>query len=165
MTKYGNFIRDKVYSSMVYPLGAKLEEPPGSGKVYKFVKYNDGDGDVTAVAGRLVVGLDSAFPAGEVTMDYSSSTVPAIGARPEGFLQAAPAHGQYCWSQVHGDNDESMLTDGSVAQGDRLMKHATTDGGVDTHDDTSALVVGVAKEADTGTALTAGQAEILIETL
>lgn len=160
---YGNWIRDKIYTTQDFPLGAKVEDQ--AGRVFKYVKYNDGDGDVDGVAGQLVVGLDSAFADNEVTMDYSSTTVPAVPAEPAGFLQAALTHGTYGWVQTWGDNMVAMLTDGSVAQGERLMKHATTDGGVDTHDDTSAIVVAIAKEADTGTALAAGQAKIVLESV
>lgn len=160
---YGNWIRTKIDTSQKHPLGSKVEDQDG--RVFKYVKYNSGDGDVDGVAGQLVVGLDSAFPDNEVTMDYSSATIPAVGATPEGFLQAALTHETFGWVQTYGDNMESMLTDNGINQGDRLMKHATTDGGVDTHDDTAAIVVGVAREADTGTALTAGQAKILLESV
>lgn len=161
--KYGNIDRTRIYTRQVFPLGAKVEDQLG--RVYKFIKYNDGDGDVVGVAGQLVVGLDSAFPFEECTMDYSSSTVPAIAAKPVGALQAALTNGTFGWVQTWGPNRIAALTDGGVAQGERLMKHATTDGGLDTHDDTAAIVVGIALEADTGTALAAGELEYRLEGL
>jgi len=160
---YGNWIRDKIYTTQEFPLGAKVEDQDG--RVFKFVKYYAGTDVVVGVAGRLAIALDSAYEDNAVTMDYSGAGLTAIPAKPEGFLQAAFTDLTFGWVQTFGDNMESMLTDGSVAQGERLMKHATTDGGIDTHDDTSAIVVAVAKEADTGTALTAGQAKILLETV
>ena len=162
MGDYGNYNLDKIYTTQDFPLGAKVEDQ--CGRVFKFIKYNDGDGDVAGVAGYLAVGLDTAYPPDECTCDYDSSTVPALAAAIKGFLQAALTNGAFGWAQVYGPNRQTMVTDGSVAQGERLMKHATTDGGVDTHDDSSAQVVAVALEADTGTSLTAGQAFITIET-
>lgn len=161
MTMYGNWDRTKIYTSQEFPLGAKV--PDQQGRVFKFVKYNDGDGDVDGVAGQLVIGLDSAYPQEECTMDYDSSTVTRVAAKPVGFLQAALTHGTFGWVQTWGKNKIAALTDGDVAQGERLMKHATTDGGIDTHDDTSAIVVGIALEADTGTALAADQMDIRLE--
>ena len=122
-----------------------------------------GDSEVHGVAGQLVVGLDSAYPQEECTMDYDSSTVPAIAAKPVGFLQAALTNGTFGWVQTWGKNKVAALTDGGVSQGERLMKHATTDGGLDTHDDTAAIVVGIALEDDTGTALGVGEMDIRLE--
>lgn len=158
--KYGNFIRDKIYSSQEYPLGAIHDDE--CGHKFKFVKYYAGTDTINGVAGQLAIALDSAYPEHSVTMDYSGAGLTVIGSKPEGFLQAALTDLTYGWLQVEGPNLESMLTDNGVAQNDRLMKHATTDGGVDTHDDTSAVQVAVAKETDTGTALTAGQATITL---
>lgn len=162
MGDYGNYDLDRIYTKQTHPLGCKVEDQ--AGRVFQYVKYNDGDGDVDAVAGQLGVGLDSAFPAHELTMDYDSATVPAMAASVGGFFQAALTHGTFGWVQVHGPNRIAALTDGGVAQGERLMKHATTDGGIDTHDDTAAKVLGVALEDDTGTALGVGEMFITIET-
>ena len=113
--------------------------------------------------GRLVIGLDSASPFWEVTMDYSSSTIAAIANRQMGFLQAALTNGTYGWMQTKGPNMESMLTDGSVTQGQLLMKHATTDGAVDSHTG-DVPILAVALEDDDGSSLlTAGKADIMIE--
>lgn len=161
MGDYGNYDLDKIYADQEFPLGAKVEDQLG--RVFKFIKYNDGDGTVTPTAGYLAIALDSAYPPHEATCDYDSSTIAAIANLIEGFVQAALTDGSYGWVQVWGPNRQSILTDGDVAQGELLMKHATTDGGVDTHDNTAQKVVGVALEADTSTALTAGQAFITIE--
>ena len=161
MGDYGNYDLDRIYTKQTHPLGAKVEDQ--AGRVYKFVKYNDGDNDVDGVAGYLAVGLDSAYPAHECTCDFASSTVPAMTDLIEGFLQAALTNGTYGWAQVWGPNRKPLLTDGNVAQGNDLMRHSTN-GSVIVHDNTASKVVGVALEADTDTALTAGQAFITIET-
>jgi len=162
MGDYGNYDLDKIYADQEFPLGAKVEDQ--AKRVFKFVKYNDGDGDVDGVAGYLSIGLDSAYPSHEATCDYNSATVAGIPNLIEGFLQAALTLATFGWAQVWGPNRQSILTDGDVAQGELLMKHASTDGGVDSHDNTAQKVVAVALEDDTSTALTAGQAFITIET-
>ena len=162
MGDYGNYDLDKIYTTREFPLGAKVED---NDCVYKFVKYNAGDGPVVGVAGRLVIALDSAYPNHEVTMDYSTATITGIPNLPEGFLQAALTDGTYGWAQTWGANRKDMLTDGGVTQGQLLMKHATTDGAVDSHDDTAQKVVAVAKEADDASSLMQeGTAFITIET-
>lgn len=156
-----NILRTKIYTSQRFELGAEARD--AMGRKFRFIKYNDGDGDVDAVAGRLGVGLDSAFPAWEVTMDYDSSTVPAQANRQMGFFQAAFTNGTFGWMQTKGPNAESMLTDGGVTQGQLLMKHATTDGAVDSHTG-DVPILAVALEADDASSLlTAGKADIIIE--
>lgn len=163
MGDYGNYDLDKIYTTPKFPLGAKVEDQAGG--VYIFVKYNAGDGAVDAVAGRLAIGLDSGYPDNEVTMDYSSSTITAIPKNPKGFFQAALTDGTYGFLQTRGRNRKDMLTDGGVTQGDELMKHATTDGAVDTHDDTARKTVAIALETDDASSLLQeGQADITIET-
>jgi len=159
ITVIGNEELNKIYSSQKFELGAVAEDV--AGRKFRFVKYNDGDGDVDGVAGQLVLGLDSAYPFWECTMDYSSSTVPALSNRQMGFLQAALTHGTYGWIQTHGPSRKAMLTDGGISQNDLIMKHATTDGGIDTLSG-DVPILGVALEADSSTALAVGNADIRI---
>jgi len=71
------------------------------GKVYKFVKFNNGAGNVAAVAGNVcyyyAVSGASAGQTTEVTMDVTDSG--GIGA---GVFQSVPADGEYCWIQIKG---------------------------------------------------------------
>jgi len=157
---YINRDLDKIYDTQEFPLLAETEKDE-SGCVFMYIKYNEGDGPVDGVAGYLVIGLDSAYPDGEVTCDYSSSTIKAIANNPRGFLQAALTDGKFGWVQIEGPNRKAMLTDEGVSQGDQLMKHATTDGAVDTLAGT-AVEVAVALEADSGSALAIGYADINI---
>lgn len=161
MGDYGNYDLDRIYSKQTHPLGAKVEDQ--CGRVFKFVKYNQGDNAVAGVAGYLAVGLDSAYPAHEVTCDFASSTIPALGATESGFLQAALTNGKYGWVQTYGLNRKAMLTDQNVDQGERLMRHSTN-GAVIQHDNTAAKVVGVALEADAVAVQAIGTAFITIET-
>ena len=113
---------DRIYDSQDFDLGAIYMD--NQGRKFRFCKYNQGDHSVAAVAGRLGIGLDSAYPDWEVTMDYASGTITAIGNDQKGFFQAALTDEKYGWLQVTGKNKKAGLTDGSVAQGELLMKHA-----------------------------------------
>lgn len=158
---FHNVDLDMIYDDdKTFPLMAETEDEQG--RVYRYVKYNQGDGSVDGVAGRIVVGLDSAYPDGEVTMDYSSSTINVVPQDIKGALQAALTDGKCGWAQKTGRNRVALLTDSGVSQDDLLMKHATTDGALDTHDGSAAVIVGVALEDDTGSALSAGQANLTI---
>jgi hypothetical protein len=72
-----------------------------TGKVYKLYKFNNGVGNVAAVAGNVAylyaVSGASAGETTEVTMDLTDSS--GIGA---GVFQAVPADGEYCWLQIKG---------------------------------------------------------------
>lgn len=150
----------RAYAKVEFDLGALYQDSLGN--LYRYVLYNEGDGAVAGVAGQLVVGLDSAFPLYEVTMDYDSSTIPALANRPIGFLQAALTDVQFGFVQTRGKNRIAALTDNGVSQGDDLMKHATTDGGLDTHTGDPAIL-GTALEDDTGTVLAIGEVDIKID--
>ena len=147
-----------------FPLGT-LGTDDGGKTIYEYVRFNDGDGNTAAAAGQLVVGLDSEYPDGEVTNDNNSNTIKAILNDPRGFLQAVVTNLYYCWVQCWGRNVQDITTDNGVGQNERLMPHATTTGGVDTHDAAAKADIGVALEADgttTSTILDAGQARITI---
>lgn len=160
---------DRVYTKMKFQLGELISK---GDKAYQFIQYNDGDYDVAGVPGRLVIALDTGFGANEVTMDYATAqVVTALSKVPRGFLQAALTNHKYGWIQTYGPNRKPMLTDGGVAQNDVLMKHANTNGAVDTRPSTETgavatldvFSVAVAREADNGDSLlTAGKAFITI---
>lgn len=152
-----NAIYDAVYTRQEFPLGERQTQ---DGRDYVFCKYNEGDGAADGTAGMIVVELDSAYERFEVTADVDSSTIPAVPSRPVGILLTTLSGGEYFWAQASGRNKAAMITDGGVSQDDRLMVHATTTGGVDSHDDTSKPVVGVALEDDSGTSLAAGYVDL-----
>lgn len=99
------------------------------GKRYRFVLFNNGAGDVAAVAGNFAyVYAPSGTSAGAtttVTSDLSDSA--GVGA---GVFQAAPADGEYCWVQISGFATlTTALTAG--ADGDALTPTGATDGTLD----------------------------------
>jgi hypothetical protein len=162
----GNADLSKIYTKQAFPLGATYEE---DGRLYRFIKYNAGDGGAAATIGHLIVGLDTggSYAFWEGTNDPDSATIKAVLQRAFGFAQAALTDGSYGWVQISGPNRQVILTDNNVAQGELLMAHATTSGAVDTHDAAAKTVVGIALEADGTTAATqldVGQVDIRLAT-
>ena len=98
----------------------------GAGKVYKFVLFSDGTGDVAAVAGNMVYYVaETGAETFTVTSDLSDSN--GVGA---GMLMSAPADGEYCWIQVAGPATlTTALTAG--ADGNALTAVGATDGTLD----------------------------------
>lgn len=99
------------------------------GKRYKFVKFDNGAGNVAAVAGNFAYVLAvSGASAGEittVTMDLSDSA--GVGA---GVFQSVPADGEYCWIQTWGPATlTTALTAG--ADGNALTPVGSSDGTLD----------------------------------
>ena len=154
---------DRIYTSQDFALGAETRD--SMGRKFRFIKYNGGQlNAVDGVAGRLAIGLDAAYSFWEVTMDYVAAAETELTYRQMGFLQAALTDGDFGWIQTKGPNRKAMLTDDGVSQGDMLMKHATTDGAVDTHTgDVPILGVALENDNDTTHTLAAGYAEITIE--
>ncbi|MEN9924354.1 MAG: hypothetical protein RL268_480 [Pseudomonadota bacterium] len=106
-------------------------------KRYRFVLFDNGAGNVAAVAGNfayvLAVSGASAGQTTTVTMDLSDSA--EVGA---GVFQSVPADGEYCWVQISGFATlTTALTAG--ADGDNLTPTGSTDGTLDAIDTTSAL--------------------------
>jgi len=104
------------------------------GKLYKYVQYDTGAGNVVAVSGNVVGYLApsgaSAGATTKVTADASDTA--RVGA---GVLNSAPADGEYCWIQVTGARQlTTALTAG--ADGNAL----TTVGAGDSTLDVSAAV-------------------------
>ena len=99
------------------------------GKRYRFVLFNNGAGDVAAVAGNFAyVYAPSGASAGAtttVTSDLSDSA--GVGA---GVFMSAPADGEYCWVQIAGYATlTTALTAGS--DGNALTPVGSTDGTLD----------------------------------
>lgn len=100
-----------------------------NGKRYKFVLFDNGAGNVAAVAGNfayvLAVSGASAGQITTVTMDLSDSA--GVGA---GMFMSAPADGEYCWIQTWGPATlTTALTAG--ADGNALTPVGSTDGTLD----------------------------------
>jgi hypothetical protein len=100
-----------------------------NGKRYKFVLFNNGVGDVAAVAGNFAyIYAVSGASAGQittVTMDLTDTQ--GIGA---GMFMSVPADGEYCWIQTWGPATlTTALTAG--ADGNALTPVGSTDGTLD----------------------------------
>ncbi len=116
------------------------------GKIYKFVKFNNGVGNVAAVVGNVcyyyAVSGTSAGQTTEVTMDVTDSG--GIGA---GVFQSVPADGEYCWIQIKGPATlTTALTAG--ADGNALTAVGATDGTLDVSALVSDAIVAYAVDAD-----------------
>lgn len=114
-------------SSPKFTLGTRYEAP--GGKVYAYYKFDNGAGNVAAVAGNFAYVLAvSGASAGEtttVTSDLSDSA--GVGA---GVFQAALTDGYYGWFQVGGYATlTTALTAG--ADGNALTPVGSTDGTLD----------------------------------
>ncbi len=68
-------------------------------KVYKYVKYNNGTANITAVANKVVVYHgDDGYDDSEVTPDFSDGAGVCAGT-----LVGVPADADFCWIQIAGD--------------------------------------------------------------
>lgn len=99
------------------------------GKRYKFVLFDNGAGNVAAVAGNFAYYYApsgaSAGATTTITSDLSDSA--GVGA---GVFMAAPADGEYCWIQTWGPATlNTALTAG--ADGNALTPVGSTDGTLD----------------------------------
>lgn len=115
------------------------------GKKYKLYKFNNGVGNVAAVAGNVAyiyaVSGASAGETTEVTMDLTDTQ--EIGA---GVFQSVPADGEYCWLQVTGPATlTTALTAG--ADGDPLTPTGASDGTLDVTADVTSPVCAYAIDA------------------
>jgi hypothetical protein len=120
----------KTHTSEDYALGSLTAQTTSTGtKIYKFVLFNNGVGNVAAVAGNFAyIYAVSGASAGQlttVTMDLTDTQ--EIGA---GVFQSVPADGEYCWIQVTGSATlTTALTAGG--DGDPLTPTGSTDGTLD----------------------------------
>lgn len=114
-------------STAKFELGSVYEAP--TGKRYRYVKFDNGAGNVAAVAGNFAYVLAvSGASAGEtttVTSDLSDSA--GVGA---GVFQTALTDGYYGWVQISGFATlNTALTAG--ADGNALTPVGSTDGTLD----------------------------------
>lgn len=90
---------------------------------YRYVQAEDAN----IAAGNVVCW--SSGGANKVTADISGGTSTGV---PAGIAQAAITDGYWGLIQVGGLGQVTIVTDGSVAALDKLIPHASTDGGTDT---------------------------------
>lgn len=98
---------------LVFPLSVQVEElgstfVDSKGREFRYMKYNDGDGDVPGCRGQIVylVPGDADVPSYiyEVTVDLSSTTVPSQGLFAGVIIPDVILNGEYCWAQIKGIN-------------------------------------------------------------
>jgi len=134
------------YTYQAFPLGLYREE---DGKGYRFVKYDNGSGDVASVAGNLAYRINDTTTLAdvwEVTMDVSDTSRNKVC----GVFAAVIADGSYGWIQTKGACTVNTNGDDDIAEGDAVIS-ANADGTADsvlagtapTH-----KVVGFAQAAD-----------------
>lgn len=130
-----------------YKLGMLREED--NGIVYQYVKNID----VTAADGWALC-AGSVSDLNIVSGDRSGGS--AINTTPRGVAVGAFPKDSYGWILVRGYK-ANVLSDGSVAAGEALVAHASTDGGVDSGAAGSTVAInvhqsfGLAQAADTTT--------------
>lgn len=116
-----------VYTYQAFPLGLYREE---DGKGYRFVKFDNGQGNVAAIAGNLAFRFTSTDADTDdywtVTMDLTDASRNEVA----GVFAAVIADGGYGWLQVKGPC--VVNTDGGddIAAGDAIIA-ANADGTVD----------------------------------
>ena len=92
----------KIFETQLTDVGSVDKEGIGvlrfeGDKVYKYVKYNNGTVNITAVAGKFCSYFgDTGHDNAEVTPDHSDGTVAA------GVLVGVPADADFCWIQIKG---------------------------------------------------------------
>lgn len=121
----------------------------GNGKIYKFVLFNNGSGNVAAASGNFCYYLaETGAETWTVTSDLSDSS--GVGA---GVFQSVPADGEYCWIQVAGPATlTTALTAGS--DGNALTPVGSSDGTLD--------VSGAVTDHICAIALDAGEKKVLL---
>ena len=93
-------------------------------KVYRYHKFDNGSGNVAAVAGDIVIFNNAAQDI--VLADFSDLTG-STHAVVAGMFVSAPADGQFCWLQVRGPATLRQAINGSAVDGIGLVAH-TVDG-------------------------------------
>lgn len=112
-----------------------LRGDPETGKIYRYVKNID----LTAANGWALC-VASASDPNVVSGDASGGS--AINSIPRGVAVGAIAKDSYGWVLVSGYHG-TVLSDGSVAAGESIVKHASTDGGVDSAGSGSTVAITV----------------------
>ena len=146
----------RVYRSQLTDNTSTALDEPGvvrweKDKAYRYVLAEDAN----ILIGDVVEYADSTGY--EVTKDRAGGS--SLGRIVAGVAIAAITDGQYGWIQVNGVNTYCR-TDGSVAAGNALVPHASTDGVADVAEsgstavNTEAQVFGYALTTDTATTIT-----------
>lgn len=114
----------------------------GTGRIYKFVRFNNGTGNVAAAAGKMCYYVaETGAETFTVTSDLSSGN--GIGA---GMFMSVPEDGEYCWVQVAGPATlTTALTAG--ADGNALTAVGATDGTLDVSAAVTDFICAVAIDA------------------
>lgn len=85
-------------------LGAEFEDHLG--RLFRYVKYNDGDDNIPGLRGHLagLVGANAANVSSlyEVTANFDSSTIVSTGGFGGIIIPDVVLNGEYCWVQVGG---------------------------------------------------------------
>jgi len=127
----------------LYALGQYREE---NGLGYRYVKFDNGSGNVAAVSGNLAYCLAAGTSLWTVTMDVSDTHRNQV----VGVFISVPADLGFAWIQVRG-NHQTVTTNGDddIAAGDAVIASAAGDG---TCDSTAAGTAPVAKVVGFATA-------------
>lgn len=98
----------------------------GAMKIYKYVIYNDGTGNLDLAAGDVVYYVDdSGYGSATVTADVSDASGAEIGA---GVACAAVTDdGSYFWVQIKGPATLAVALGGSAGDGDPLTAVGAAD--------------------------------------
>lgn len=100
------------------------------GKIYKYLKYNEGVGNVAAVVGQVAYyHTADGYKLYTATSDLSDSV--QVGA---GVIQAVMAEGQWGWFQIKGAATLSIALIGVGTDGDPLTPQGANDGTLDVAD-------------------------------
>jgi len=102
--------------------------------IFRWDTYANGHVDITTDASNMIAGVSFATATGLITAGSSYGWLQYWG--PKATLPGSVAL------------SNNLLGDGSVADGEALMPHASTDGMVDTYSGVLNLAMGVALEAD-----------------
>ena len=102
--------------------------------IFRFDTYANGNVDITTDASNMIAGLSFATATGLITAGTSTGWLQYWG--PKATLPGSVAL------------SNNLLGDGSVAAGEAIMPHASTDGMVDTYAGTTVTDIGVSLEAD-----------------
>ena len=116
------------------------------GKMYKYIKYNNGTANLAGSAGDAVAYYDNGtagdgYSNNEVTKDTSDGVGP-LGA---GVLVAAMTDGDYGWIQIKGFDTLNQAVAGSASDGDPLT--LGTDGALTRANDQGSGSAGVNRVA------------------
>ena len=143
----------KVFQTLLADTSTKDKEGVGvlrfeGNKIYKWIKYNNGQNDIASVAGDVAyfygVGTNAStggYENSEVTMDQADAYLGA------GIIQAVIADGEYGWIQIKGPATiNTALSAGG--DGESLTHIGSSDGTLDLSNAETDAVVAFATDAD-----------------